>query len=303
MLTKKTCGKITWIDIESPTQSEVRMLMKEYNIHSLVANELLSPTLRPRVDIHSNHIYLILHFPAIIHTHHNRTEQEIDFIIGKNFLITAHYETIDTLHEFAKLLDVSAVLKKCDFDHAGFLFYEMIKEFYKNIEEELVSIQKELNEVENRIFKGEEHLMVTETSKLSRKLLDFKKAVRPHYDILVSFEAGGGKFFGEDFIYYLRAISGEYYKISAFLENNIEILKELRATNDSLLTTKTNDIMRILTIMAFVTFPVMLVSSIFGMNTEILPIVGLPNDFWIIIGIMFMATVGFFTFFKYKKWL
>ena len=61
--------------------------------------------------------------------------------------------------------------------------------------------------------------------------------------------------------------------------------------------------MKILTIMAFVTFPLSLIASIFGMNTSTLPVVGYEYDFWVIIGGMFMFTVIFFAFFKYKKWL
>ena len=61
--------------------------------------------------------------------------------------------------------------------------------------------------------------------------------------------------------------------------------------------------MKVLTIMAFITFPLSVIASIFGMNTKTLPIVGVPHDFWIIMGIMVFATIMFFALFKYKKWL
>ena len=59
MITKRTCGNITWVDVESPARNEVRSLIEEYGIHPLVGEELLSPTLRPKVDIYDNFIYLI----------------------------------------------------------------------------------------------------------------------------------------------------------------------------------------------------------------------------------------------------
>jgi magnesium transporter len=61
--------------------------------------------------------------------------------------------------------------------------------------------------------------------------------------------------------------------------------------------------MKTLTIMAFVTFPLTLVSSIFGMNTHYLPIVGLPGDFWIVTGTMLALAICFFLYFKRKGWL
>jgi len=303
MLNKHTNKKLTWIDLESPTRDEVRSLLEEYSIHPLVANELLSPTMRPRVDVYDNFIYLILYFPTVIHSHGKKQDQEIDFIIGKDFIITVHYEAVDVLNEFSKMFDMNSFFTKDNITtHAGFIFFYMVRHLYHNVNNELDYIGKELGEIENRIFEGQEHEMVKEISKVSRQLLNFKKAMRPHREILESFELAGKKLFGGDFEYYPRAILGEYYKISVTMDSNIDTLNELRVTNDSLLSTKMNDVMKILTIMAFITFPLSLFASIFGMNTEYLPIVGQSNDFWIIIGIMVAATIIFFGFFKYKKW-
>ena len=100
----------------------------------------------------------------------------------------------------------------------------------------------------------------------------------------------------------MRAITGECYRVLALFDVIKDTVNDLKATNDSLLATKTNDIIKILTIMAFITLPVTFLSQLFGMNTTYLPIVGLENDFWIVIGIMALVTLSFFGFFKYKKW-
>jgi magnesium transporter len=307
MVTKHTHKKLTWIDVENPSREEIESLTAEYGINSLVANELLSPTLRPKVELYSELIYIILHFPTFTRAKNKEqfgADQEIDFIIGKDFLITIHYERIGTLHEFSKTFEVNSILDKSNIgEHAGFLFFYLVRQLYKFLENELDSVTTDLKDIESRIFKGEEKQMVFEISNVNRNLLNFRQATRPHKEVLASFEVAGKKFFGEDFAYYLRSISGEYYKISNILESNRETLLGLRDTNDSLLTTKTNEVIQILTVMAFVTFPLMLISSIFGMNTDTLPIVGGPNDFWIILSGMALATIVMFAFFKYKKWI
>ncbi len=304
MISRYQHKKITWIDLESPTQDEVRQIMKEFNVHPIVANELLSPTVRPRVDLYNNLIYLILHFPAFTHRHGNSPEQEVDFIIGKKFIITTHYEIIDPLHEFSKIFEVDSIIDKGNIgEHAGFIFFYIVKELYKSLLQELEYINKELELIESRIFEEKEKELVTEISLVNRDLLNFKQAIRLHQDVLLSLEADGKRFFGDKFGYYLRAITGEYYKIANQLDGHRETILELRNTNDSLLTTKQNEVMKVLTIMAFVTFPLALIASIFGMNTKDIPIVGLKNDFWIIIGIMLIAALFMFMFFRYKKWI
>ena len=82
-----------------------------------------------------------------------------------------------------------------------------------------------------------------------------------------------------------------------------EVLNDLRSTNDSLLTTKTNEIMKILTVTTFSLLPATLIGQIFGMNTKVMPIIGWRYDFWIILSMMIFVGVVTFLFFRSKKWL
>lgn len=304
MISRYIYKNLTWIDLESPTKDEVRQIMDEYDIHPVVANELLTPTVRPKVDLYENIIYLILHFPTVAHQHEGHTEQEVDFIIGRNFFITTHYELVDPLYEFSKVFEVSSILDKSNLgDHGGFLFFYVVKELYRNLESDLDVINDRLERIEEKIFEGGEVRMVETISKTNRDLLNFRQSIRHHGAILESFEAAGKKFFGQDFEYYLRSVTGEYYKVANILDGHKETLVDLRETNDSLLTTRTNEIMKFLTIIAFITFPLALIASLFGMNTIATPIVGSPGDFWVVMGMMLFATLAMFAFFKLKRWI
>lgn len=295
---------LTWVDVESPTPEEVREIMEKYDIDPLVADELLLPTLKPHVDVYPNFIYLILHFPAFKHTHSGNVNQEIDFIIGKDFLITTRYDSVDPLHKFSKVFEVNSVLDKSDIgDHAGFLFFYMIRKLYKSLEHELEYIEDSLEIIEEDVFEGKEKEMVIALSNISRDLLNLKQALNPHQEILTSFSNAGKIFFGNDFGNHLNSIIGEYYRIKNSILVHTDTLYELRETNNSLLSTKQNEVMKVLTIMAFITFPLSLIASIFGMNTSYLPLVGGPFDFWLVMGIMGFAGLLMFIFFKRNRWL
>jgi len=251
-------------------------------------------------------IYMVLHFPAFKHTHASQQNQEVDFVIGKNFLITTRYDTIDPIHKFSKIFEVNSILdkdKNGTSEHAGFVFYKMAKKLYHAIEHELEYMSDSLDVIEQKIFEGREKEMVSELSKISRELLNFKQALVTHRDILGSFEIVSKKFFGEQYVYKSRNIISEYFRVQNAIAANMDSLVELRETNNSLITTKQNETMKILTIMAFVTFPLSLFASVFGMNTQTLPLTGFKGDFWVILGIMALAAIFFFAFFKYKKWL
>ena len=305
MITRYKHKKVTWIDLESPTNEEVRGLLEEFELPAQVAEELLLPTIKPRVEFYDNKlIYLILHFPAFRHTHGGDENQEVDFVIGKDFLITTRYDTIDPLHKFSKVFEVGSILDRNDMgEHAGHLFFYMVRKLYKSLEHELEYIRDALRDSEEDIFSGGEREMVRELSHISRELINFKQAVRLHQEVLQSFEVAAHRFFGDDFGYQLRTIIGEYHRIQGSILINMDTLSELRETNNSLLSTKQNEIIKVLTIMTFITAPLSLIATTFGMNTALAPLSNSPYDFWIILGIMASAALILFSYFIYKKWL
>lgn len=295
---------VEWIDLESPTYEEVIAISKERGLNRVIAEELSKPSIKPKVDLYRDYLYLVLHFPAVRQSHSGSMSQEVDFVVGKNFLITTHYDTVDPLHEFSKIFEVNAILDRSDFgEHAGYIFYYMLRHIYKGTENELENISEYLNTVEAAIFSGKEKDMVEKISHLGRDILDIKGILRPHRHILDSLTVAAVQFFGESFSFPMRAISNEYHRINNDVTHVSDLVAELRQTNNSLVSTRQNEIMKILTIMAFVTFPLSLIAGIFGMNTDFNPIVGMPFDFWVVIGIMAGLTSTFFIFFKYKKWL
>jgi magnesium transporter len=109
--------------------------------------------------------------------------------------------------------------------------------------------------------------------------------------------------FGMSFAREVRAVLGDYYRVWNRIETLGAVLTELRQTNDSLLTTKQNEIVKTFTILAFMTLPISMVASVFGMNTENTPIVGDQHDFWLIVILMAALAAFFFGYFRHRHWL
>ncbi len=303
MLTRHTYHDLQWIDLEQPTHEEVRALMEEFDIHPIVADELLSRSLRPKIDHYENFIYCILHFPAFRHTH-EETVQEVDFVIGKKFLITVHYEALDPLHKFSKVFEVNSILNRANMgDHAGFLFFYMVRKIYASLRHELAIIADELKDVEDRIFLGEEREMLESLSRLNRDLLSFRRALSLHAPVLQSLHIASTEFFGKNFGHYIDNIIGEYHKVEEELTGEKEVLEDLRSTNNSLLTTKTNDVIKALTLLNAIILPASFVTWIFAVDAKDMPIRGMNGDFWVMSGIMVATSLAALLFLRMKKWL
>lgn len=308
MLTRYTQHQLTWIDLVAPTPSEVRALMKEFELDPLIAEELLMPSFKPKVERRGDAIYVILHFPTLrvgapSGGASQRPEQEVDFIVGKHFLITTRYETIDPLHSFAKAFEVNSVLGRGGASHGGHLFAAMVRKLYEALSAECDNVHRHLQDIEERIFSGDERRMVLELSHTGRTIHDFRQSLLPHKEMLDSLEPTAARFFGAEYAFYARELMGVYQRVERSLVNLYDSLQELRETNNSLLNTKQNEIMKTLTVLAFLFLPLTFITGLFGMNTVNDPIIGSGGDFWILAGMMLALAVCFFIYFKHKRWL
>ncbi len=303
MLSRYVQRHLTWVDLVSPTQLEVRAIMQEFGIDPLIAEELLIPSYKSKVERRGEHVYAILHFP-VLRGLHERPTQEIDFIIGRNFLITARYAATDHLHSFAKVFEVNSVLgHNAGISHGGHLFAAMTTNLYRALINECDVIERHLTDIEERVFEGKERTMVMRISQTGRIIHDFRQVLLPHKEMLRSLEMSASQLFGQEFLYYMHNIEAEQARVMQAVEHLRETLVELRETNNSLLSTKQNEIMKTLTVIAFATLPLELFASILTIPTHYTPILGAQGDFWIILGIMTLLAAGFFVYFKRKEWL
>ena len=299
---------LVWLDASNPTTDEIAGLVKRYSLHPLVGEELKSSSSLAKIDFYEDYILVVLTLPARIRNDSNTYEivdREIDFVIGKNFLITSRFETIEPLEYFAKVFEANSILGKEEkMDHGGHLFYHMVKRIYSSMCEDLENIKDSLISAETRIFAGDERKMVEVLSNLSRELIDFKQTARVHQDIwedMVSHDELS--IFGKDFILYVRDIRDEFNRIRELITNARELLTDLRETNDSLLNTRQNQIIKVLTLVSFVFQPLTFIAALFTIPAIGVPLVTHGLGWYGIIIIMVLISVLTWRYFKKQKWV
>jgi magnesium transporter len=205
---------------------------------------------------------------------------------------------------FSKIFEADSIIDKKNLgSHAGYIFYYMMKQLYAHMVDDLENMKDSLIAAEEKIFAGSERRMVEALSNLSRELIDLKQSSRLHKEVIEAFAPVAHTFFGKDFHFYIDDILKEYSKIHELTANNRELLTDLRETNDSLLSTKQNDIMQVFTVITSIVFTLELIAGIFSMATTHTPIIGGPFDFEIITGIMALLALIMLAMFKRKKWL
>lgn len=294
-----------WLDIDHPTKEDIDQVVQLYNIDKHVAHELLVPTSRSCIEFYENFLYISLRFPAFKHSHtKEETDQEVDFIVGKDVVITARFDNIDPLHTFSKTLETESVIDRNELENpAHFIFFGIIRGLYEGIQHELIYMDSWTNEIEAKVFKGKEKEMVRELSDASRVLIDFRRILAQHDEILKSLFEYSKKLDNKIFSNHTKEIMVDYEKIKNTIDSQHEIIQELRDTNNALLNTEQSEIAKVITVLAFIAVPISLVLGIFQIDSKSRPIIGMENDFWVLIGLVAILGGLMYAFFRYEKWL
>jgi len=300
---------VEWVDLENPTPDELRTTARELGFGGRILEELLSPSPLATVFYEAPIALLVLHFPSAKIIDGSGVEQEVDFVVGKHFILTVRYEVVVTIHDLRKFLETNELVgRSTEKISADALLEVILNRLYENIRIEISQASKHLEHVGHDLF-GKSHReisnLVRTISEISRELLHVEAALGRHSDALALFltELGRPELFSTEFTARARRITAQHQQTTRAISTLRLVAIELRETNVAILNATQNEIMKTLTILAFVTFPLSLITTTFGMDTKYAPILGMPGDFWIIIGIMCLLTACFFAYFRYKRWL
>ncbi len=303
MIERLRQGKLIWINLKKPTQDEVQKVMHELDISPALMTDLTSVVPKNAVTVAEDVIKLTLDFPAIRHIEADR-QFEVKFFILKKGLLTVQYEEMEGFDRFKKQFEVAATLHKFKRDVTGaHLFFSLFGNLYDSAHSKLDYIESQLSEIESDIFTDNEKHMVYEISNISKKLISFRHTIQSHEDIFYSLTLTFEDMYGDTFDRDLQNIRTQFFSLQHKANTQFETLVALRDTNSAMLTTKQNEVIKLFTIIAFITFPLTLFSSMFGMNVVSAPIIGQKHDFWIILGIMCTVAMVFFAYFKHKRWM
>ena len=296
--------KITWVDIEDPSKNDVAFLKKNFRVHPLVLEELPVPAWRPRAEISDGQMFLIMHYPVYSKERRETRPRELDIIITKNAVITVHYRSIIPLKYLFDKCNLYDDAKKTYMQTPGYLLFYILSGLWKSGLLKLARINMKIEQIEEKIFQGKEKEMVIEISLTKADIINFWRIVAPQEEPLQSLlEPDILKFLGKDLAPYFSDVMGDFSQTKHSLLTYRETIQALEDTNNSLLSNKMNEVIKLLTIFSVIVFPLTLLAAVFGMNTTYLPIVGGSNDFWIISGIMGVGVLVMVGVFKKAKWL
>ena len=307
-LAELTSHGLTWIHLDAPTPDEAAQLAERFRWHPLDLEDVLSKRQRPKVDEYPEYLFGVLHFPAYDKVIQRLNAAELDFFVGPDYLITL---------PAAVLLPVSRLFGRCLEDEdlrdglfakgSGYLLYHVLDDLFDYCFPILDKIGHKLDSIEDDMFEGHAEDVVRDLSNAKQEIISYRKIIKPERATLRILERRTQRFLPSELDIYFDDIVDASERIWDLLDNYKEVIEALEQTNESVLSHRFNDILRILTVFSIVFLPATLIASIWGMN------VGLPGggdpatsshtSFWIIVAASILVVVAMLGYFRHKRWL
>jgi magnesium transporter len=296
---------LTWIHLDAPDSMYAGSLAERFGWHPLDVEDVLSKRQRPKIDDYADEGYLfgVLHFPVYDRTIQRLNAAELDFFIGPDYLVTL--PTVE-------LLPLTRLFRRCEEDEAfceqlfskgsGRLLYEVLDDLFDYCFPILDKIGHKLDSLEDDVFEGRSEEVVRDISNVKQEIISYRKIVKPERSTLRLLERHVERFLPEELELYFDDVVDAAERIWDILDNYKEVVEALEDTNESVISHRQNDVLRILTVFSVVLLPLTLITGFFGMNVRF-PGFESVWAFWVIFAGMLASLAGLLAFFRLKRWI
>lgn len=288
--------KKIWIDITGITKDESIVIKSFFGLHPLTAEDLITPNARIKVEEFDDYLFCVFYGIK-----KSKIELiEIDFVVGKNFVISNHSKPIKSIEEL-----------KGDYEKVGnllskgvdFVFHRILDMEIDNFMPSLESIDDEIEDIEEKVTEKPSPELLSRILGLKRKMVMLKKVVFPQREKVSFLTKNDYRFISENAKPYFRDVYDHAIRVHDTVENYREAIGNTFDVYMSSVSNSMNEVMKVLSIIATIALPLTVISGIYGTNFSVLPGQGFAYGFWIMILAMVLLCVFMLFYFRKKRWI
>src|SRR5262249_39242629 len=297
---------LRWVKIEQPGALEQAWLEESFDFHALAYEDVLSSNQRPKIDVYDDYLFIVLQFPVFDPAAGRLNAGELDIFVGAGFLITIPNQPLQPVEYLFERCRQKEELRDQLFSRgSGYLLYRIVDDGFDYCFPMLRKIGNKLDRLEEDIFEGQRSEEgVRDISNVKQEIINFRKVIRPQRPVLHDLERVKERYLSPDMdleIYFDDVVDA-HERIWDILENYKEGVEALEDPNESVISHRVNDILRVLTSISVIVLPLTLLASIWGMNVRV-PGQGSTPAFYEVAGVMVVLLIGLVVFFRRRGWL
>ena len=298
---------VNWIDIDGLGDVGcLKKLAAHFNIHPLALEDVLDTTQRPKLERYADHFFIVGEM-----VYYNNEDvlcfEQVSLFLGAAFVISIQEESgHDVFERIRERLRSGAGQSR--FMGADYLAYALLDATVDQMFPVLENVGDSIEAVEEGLLVKPGPKSLTSLYEAKRLLLLLRRTIWPHREIFNSLIRDESGLIHRETQIFLRDCYDHVTQIIDIIESYRDLTAGLMDLYISSLSFRTNEIMRVLTIVSVIFIPLTFLAGVYGMNFNADLPLNMPElnwhfgylFFWVLCGVLAVAML---IFFKKKNWL
>jgi magnesium transporter len=297
---------VLWIDMVDPDDRESFILTHDFHFHPLAIEDVIeeedaiTELTRSKIDDYKNYIYTEFSIADRIDPEEGLKLLEVYIFLTKNTVVTVH----DEHHRIFNYLYNRAIRDERLMSRgAEFLFHNLLDVMVDNYNSILEYFEREVDSIEKDVLEEPDRETVKKIFTLRRDIYDLKRVALPQKEIMSQISRRQFPQISDRAALYFRDVLDHLTRVIELSESHRDTLISALEVYFSNVSTKTNEIIKVLTIFTVILMPPTFLVGMWGMNFRYMPELHWKYGyviFWVIIVIIALIMI---IFFKRKKWI
>jgi magnesium transporter len=293
-------GERLWVDLSAPSPEELVLLRERFDLHPVAIDDCGRVDQRPRLEEYERQLFVVLHSLVVDPAAPEQVGSiELHAFLGDRYLLTIHDTELGDLSAVRERLVAEPALRERSLVYTYYLVCERMA--HSNFDA-LDRVFDTIEELEDSVLKQEDDDALPELFAAKRRLATARRLLVPQREVVSLLLEAGTPFIDERARPYFRRVLDVLMRMSEALDTRRELLSSVLDAHLSIVSNRTNDIMKSLTLLSAIFLPLSFVTGFFGQNFAHLPFDS-PILMWIGLGLCAALPVGMLIWFRSRKWL
>jgi magnesium transporter len=297
-----------WVDLEAPTEEEVRTILGDvFHFHPLSIEDCVTDSPSPKVeeyspkegDLFTPYLFMVIHAVDYSKQKGQFATSELNFFLGKNFLVTFHQKPLRSVVLVEERAVKSTVLIARAPDRVAYALLDSLVDNYKPALEEL---SLEIAELEQLVLQHQGQRTLNKILQIKKEVLRLRQIIGPQREVLARFAAGEFRLIRAHMVPYFRDIYDTLFQISEMAQGYTDSLTGILQVYLNMSSNQTGDVIKLLTLITLITTPLMMVGTWYGMNFHNMPELSWQHGYLVAGAVTVISTTLTYWYFKKKKW-
>jgi magnesium transporter len=293
---------VTWINVTGLWNVE---LLKDFgsllDLHPLVIEDIGTPSQRPKMEEYDEYLLLVFRMVTPGSEGEGLAEEQLSLVLKEGLVITFQEREGDAFEPVRSRIEAGrGRLRGSD---ASYLMYALVDALVDHYFILLESLDDRIEALEAEVESEPSRDLPQRGMTLRRELVAIRRAALPSREMLSGLLHTDSTLLSSFLRPYLQDVMDHSLHVVDGIEGMRESLSAVMEAYRSNVGMQTNEVMRVLTIVATVFIPMTFVAGVYGMNFEFMPELGLPWAYPVALLAMIGLGVGMLWYFRRRDWL